>query len=303
MNFYTKGNKLRNNKIYYKNRIINKNIITNHINSSITNKLINKNSSTDLAIYSSQNPYGGVGDAGYWTRNPNCWLNGVKNISCFSPAQRSGAYWYQRGGTLITRKHFILAKHFVFAILDGGTPIIFVDENNNAISRKLISYSYDLTDIAIGVLDSEVPSNIQIAKVLPPNYTNYINTSSSKYVISSNQSHEAIAKTTTLILSSYFVSDGNGGNVNIPLISIDNLSSSDPYYSFTKTIITGDSGQPSFFIIDNELVLLTTWWSANNGPFTSTRYDAINNMINSLSPNEGYSLTPVDLDLVYHKYS
>ena len=170
MPIYLKQNRILNNKVRYNVYPINTNIISNHINNSTIARLTDKNPDTDRLVYSSQNPYGGVGDAGIWVRNPSCWINGVTNISCFSPAQRSGALWYQRAGTLITKKHFILAKHFVFAILEGGTPLIFVDENNNAIRRNLIQYAYDnITDIAIGVLDNEVPSNIKIAKVLPVN--------------------------------------------------------------------------------------------------------------------------------------
>ena len=174
---YFTQNKVSKNKLFRQPITIDTSVISNHINNSITSRLTGKNSSTDRVVYSSRNPYGGVGDAGIWVRNPNCWINGVTNISCFSPAQRSGANWWQRGGTLITRKHALFAQHFTTSILpNGGTPLIFVDENNNAIRRNIIQYGYGPagSDIAIALLDSEVPSNIKIAKVLPTNFTNYI---------------------------------------------------------------------------------------------------------------------------------
>lgn len=303
MPIYLKQNRIRANKVRYNLYPIDQSVIPNHINNSTIDRLTNKNPSTDRLVYSSQNPYGGPIDAGIWVRNPNCWINGVSNISCFSPAQRSGAYWYQRSGTLITKKHFILAKHFAFAILDGGTPIIFVDENNNAIKRNLIQYAYDdLTDIGIGVLDSEVPSNIKIAKVLPTNYQDYFGYPQNLLAVSLDQEEKAILKVWDGLLN-YIATGGSYQYAYITSISSNDPISFQPYSGFCEDIITGDSGNPSFIIIDNELVLLTCWHTPSAGPFITNRYDQVNNLINSLSPNQGYSLTPINLDLVYHKYS
>ncbi|MFM7796703.1 MAG: hypothetical protein ACKO7N_08055, partial [Candidatus Nitrosotenuis sp.] len=104
MPFYVKNNSLLKGKVYRNIFSIDTSIIPNHINNSTITRLVNKNPSTDKAVFSSRNPYGGPIDAGIWVRNSSCWLNGVNNISCFSPAQRSGAAWNQRAGTLITRK-------------------------------------------------------------------------------------------------------------------------------------------------------------------------------------------------------
>lgn len=304
MSFYIRNNRIINSKIRFKNIVIDKTIIPNHINNSTIARLNNKNPSTDKLVYSSQNPYGGVGDAGIWVRNPSCWINGVSNISCFSPAQRSGAYWYQRAGTLITKKHFILAKHFVFAILEGGTPIIFVDENNNAIKRNLIQYAYDdITDIAIGVLDSEVPSNIQFAKVLPPYYQDYLGYPQNLLALSLDQEEKALVTVWAGLLN-YTVTGGSYQYCNIVNPNTNYVNSSLWQYStFNESIISGDSGNPSFLIIDNELVLLACWNTPWSGPFITNRYSQVNSLINTLSPNEGYSLTPINLDVVYHKYS
>lgn len=303
MSFYLKNNRLLKDKIYYKNHIIDQSVIVNHINTTTANRLLNKNPSTDRLVYSSQNPYGGVGDAGFWVRNPNCWINGVSNISCFSPAQRSGANWWQRAGTLITKKHFILAKHFVFALLEGGTPLIFVDENNNAIKRNLIQYAYDnLTDIAIGLLDSEVPNNIKIAKVLPPNYQDYIGYPQNILAVSLDQQEKAILKVWDGLLN-YIATGGNYQYAYITSISSNDPINFQPYSSFSEDIIVGDSGNPSFIIIDNELILLSCWHTPISGPFITNRYDKVNELINTLSPNQGYSLTPINLEVVYHKYS
>lgn len=303
MPIYVKQNRLLYNKVRYSVYPINTSIIPNHINNSTIARLTNKNPNTDRLVYSSQNPYGGVGDAGIWVRNPNCWINGVSNISCFSPAQRSGANWRQRGGTLVTKKHFILGRHFQFT---EGYPIIFVDENNNAIKRTLIKYEYDTvaTDIAVGLLDSEVPNNIKIAKVLPSNYQDYFGYPANLLAVSLDQEEKASLVVWDGLLN-YIVTAGKYQYVYIRLLD-NNAIPNSPYLSysaFSETAVTGDSGNPIMVIIDNELIMIGYWHTTIGGPFITNRYDSINQIINSLSPNEGYSLSPINLELVYNKYS
>ena len=337
MPVYTKNNKLLSNKIEKHNNIINKNILSNHINVQTSNRLFGKNSSTDRRVYLSQDPYT---NQGTFVRNPNCWIGGVSNISCFSPAQLSGAAWNTRGGALLTRKHVLFAKHYLPAIISGGTPLIFVDDNNNSIRRKIIQFDYDTiidpytgspiyTDLAIGLLDNEVPSNISVAKVLPKNFRDYINTNSPistnfglsiysdtfappLYAVGLDQQEKAILKLwsynqTILLqssnsyfawyLSAYFADQNTYPTTHIPYPLPDQFS------GWSEPMITGDSGNPVFIIIDNELVLLTCWWTPAVGTFITNRYDEINAVIESLSPNEGYSLTPIDLQAIYNKYA
>lgn len=305
MLFYVKKNSIYKNKVL--SHSIDQQLITSHINSFTSSKLVNKDPSTDRNVYSVQNPYYN-NYQGQFIRNPNCWLNGVTNISCFSPAQLSGAPWWQRGGTLITRKHVLFATHFVVGILpNGGTPLIFVDDNNNVIKRNIIEYGYDTNerDIAIALLDEEVPSNIKIAKVLPPNYTDFMTIAPSfaKLAVVLDQEEKAILKILTN-LSSY---DALGNGVIVQDVVINNIGALNNFYNdyinFSENIVVGDSGNPIFLIIDNELVVLSTFLTVTGGPFITNRYNEINNIIENLSPGGGYSLTPIDLEFVYHKYS
>jgi len=324
MPLYLKNNKLTANKLLYSNISINKNIIPNHINIATSNRLFGKNPLVDRDIYTYQDPYhNGIGR---FVRNPSCWLNGVKNISCFSPAQLSGYNWRTKAGTLITTKHIILAEHFGIAILPGaGTPIIFVDDNNNVIRRNIVASIEDPnnSDILISKLDNDVPSNIKIAKVLPPNFTDYfsgtvngygrISFNPKIYAIALDQEEKAILKllTATYRASSNiypitgYTTNTSLGNTDIPSSDYATMNPSPlKFINFFETIITGDSGNPVFMLIDNELVILTTWLTPSSGPFTSgDNYELINNLINTLSPGEGYSLTPIDLASIYDKYA
>jgi hypothetical protein len=213
---------------------------------------------------------------------------------------------------------------------NGGTPIIFVDENNNAIRRNIIQYGDESTDIAVALLDSEVPSNIKIAKVLPTNFMDYLSSSILAsvydslglqissfsmnpwlYAVALDQEEKAILK---LWSGANLFGIGTSPNIEYyQMASVSNINpnasystpivpSPNQFASWTEDIIVGDSGNPVFLIIDNELVVLTTWWTPTGGPFITNRYSIVNSIIQSLSPGENYSLTPIDLQAVQNKY-
>jgi hypothetical protein len=276
---------------------IDKDIFWQKINEFVAGKLQNKTAAASLAVYSSQDPdFEGVGQ---FTRNTACWLNGVKNISCFSPAQLSGSGWSQRGGTLITRKHALFARHFFPALLANGTPLLFVADDNTVVRRNIVQYAlHDLTDIAIGLLDEEVPAGIQIAKVLPKNYADYFNfapgSSPPIYVVGLDQEENALVKMTAGLIN-YMLS----GSPPFKVIQVNETAAAHAFQTFNQTIVGGDSGNPLFMILDNELVVLTTWFTSINGPFITDRYDDVNALIENLSPGGNYALTAVDLAVIY----
>jgi Leucine-rich repeat (LRR) protein len=312
-----------------KNKYINKDELTNRINNEIVNRLSDKIPSTTLPVYLTQDPYkDGLGE---FIRNPDCWINGVENISCFSPAQLSGANWRTRAGTLITRKHIVLAAHYPAAILPGGTPFIFVSSNNMVIRRNLIkTINHPNLDILIGVLDEEVPEDIKIAKIFSSNVFEYLYSDLQLYGVGLDQEEKALVKK---YKSSSRSSDYYNGYINnngefvvcIPFLvpcpsegvlyvdfgkyikhtSISRIISNE-LEQFDERIIAGDSGNPSFLILGNELVLITVWTSPSGGSgigFTSDQISVLNDLIDSLSPLENYAVSTIDLTKIYnHNY-
>jgi hypothetical protein len=280
--------------------VVSKQVFAERINRFVSGKLQDKDPTTDRGIYSSQDPY--FNGLGKFIRNPDCWLNGVENISCFSPAQLSGANWWQRGGTLITRKHVLFAKHFTTSVITGGTPLIFVADDNTVIRRNIIQYaSIPWTDVSVALLDAEVPANIKIAKVLPTNYADYLvfDSTSPVYCVGLDQQEKAIVKISTGGFG-YIVSH-EGESITYRMFSVNESSAAHQFQPFNETIVTGDSGNPVFLIIDNELVVATTWWTPTGGPFVSDSpvYAATNACIEQLSPGEGYALADINLQRAY----
>lgn len=258
--------------------------LINSINSETIARLNNKNPATDRPVYNIQDPH-----KKQFIRNTSCWINGVTNISCFSPAQLSGATWSHRAGTLITKKHMVYARHFPISILPGGTPILFVDENNNVVTRNLVSQAADTnSDLLVGLLDSEVPDNIKIAPVLPSDFIKYFPTGKSFLVVALDQEEKAILRLCFSLQDNQFYT----GELNEPWID----PSLSKHSNFCEQIVVGDSGNPCFTIINNQLVLLGCWHSIAYGPHVGARYTVVNDLIERLSPGQNYRLSQVSLD-------
>lgn len=273
-------------------------VINNHINTTILNKIQGKNPATSKRLYTTQNPW-----TPQFVRNPDCWLNGVSNISCISPAQLSGANWFQRAGTLISPRHVILARHYTIAILAGGTDMRFVADDNTVVTRKLVSFAVDPnSDIAVYLLDSDVPSNIKFAKVLHPGHVFYTGRAgNARYAVFLDQEEKAsLGVNTWLPYQEQPPGIQDVLYVQSPA-NIGTLTQIDPAIQpFYETPISGDSGNPMFLIIDNELVIISCWTTPWTGPSYPSRYRIINNLMTQLGG--GYTLTPIDLHAVYNKY-
>jgi hypothetical protein len=230
------------------------------------------------SIFSTQNH-----NTATYVRNMSCWAaSGGLDLTCISPWNSTGAN--TRAGTLISPRHIIFAAHYQ---IDVGSTIRFVDQNNNVVTRIIINklthpaYTPYYPDITIGILDSDVPASIGYAKILPQNWANYLPSLSSKNRLPClylDQEEKALIIDLVGINSSTLF--------NSPSIA--------SRLSFYENIISGDSGDPFFLIVNNQLVILSVVTYADGaGTFISLHKDTINSMMNSLGGV--YSLTEADL--------
>jgi hypothetical protein len=249
---------------------------------SVDSRIAGKSPSTAKAIFSVRDDMNCI-----YVRNPNCWAADL-DLTCFSP-------WNSRSyncfaGALISPRHIILANHAILPI--PGDTVRFVTKDNLVITRTYIAVRYCVSDIAIGILDNDVPNTITYAKVLRPasasqlplrGNSDYLTWPLHIPVLATNQFKEALVKE--------FVVGESGCSVSPPYSTLRS--------AFSSSIITGDSGSPVFFIIDNQLVLLTSWTFPSAGPFYRAYYDQINATMAQLSVDAGaqtnYQLSPVDL--------
>ena len=113
-----------------------------------------------------------------YIRNPDCWAHDL-DLTCISPWNSQGHT--RKAGVLISPRHAVWARHYNIKI---GSTMRFVDRNNSVVDRKVVkSHAVPMPstvhgrgflhgyDIVVGLLDSDVPSTITFAKVLPKNFT------------------------------------------------------------------------------------------------------------------------------------
>ena len=225
-----------------------------------------------------------------YVRNPCCWVNPI-DISCI---QIHGG----TNGCLISPRHVMFANHYGIT-----NPCAFVDMQGNVCSRNVIGWQQVSTsDCLVGILDSDVSSNITFAPVLsgwpgmpaalpipgPTDPTTWY-----VPVFASNQFKQA------LIYDVF--QDVLTPSIDPDIAQIQYQIPQEPQRKLFYTgLIGGDSGSPSFFIMNGKLILLTCWhWGSGAGPSYRDLFDMINVTMHNLSISVGastnYQLTLANL--------
>ena len=225
-----------------------------------------------------------------WPRNPNCWAKSLDltgYAACTVPLGGVG------GGTLITKKHVLLANHVPYP----NTPfmIFFINDKNvslvyNVVKTKRVANS----DILIGELDKEVDASLKVYKVLPSNFAKYF----AKQPMSGEPRFPiTYSDQERKMLMGDYISTFVSGAESVVMIAPPVDSNATKYF---EEVIGGDSGNPFFTIINNEPILMGGWYQTRgpNGGWATPIHvyiNEINDIINSFSV--GYKLTEVDLSM------
>lgn len=229
--------------------------------------------------------------------NTNFWAYGVDLTSvvagtswtdCCAPGDHE-----RRAGVLISPRHVILADHYWRgnSLPTSGITLRFIKQDGTVVTRTITNYlRVGSTDIDIAILDSDVPAGINFAKVLPANYTTYLPSLTSTTTV----------PTLSLVGGAYDVADTDKQGYVREL----NVLSGSMYFTqstvaqrsafFGRAVANGDSGNPSFLIINDEPVLLSSATSFSHfGPDYAQNITAINSTMTTLGG--GYTLTTADL--------
>lgn len=149
-----------------------------------------------------------------------------------------------RTATLITPRHVVMAKHYA---RDAAEKMIFHDRSGKRIERKLIGFSAASGDVMVGLLDEAVPSNYR------------------PYALPTTDSD-----VTRLVDLPVIVTDQNR-RLFIHLVArigtgqIAFKQDERDLYGWGKNLVVGDSGNPSFVISGNQLVLVETHTTGGSG--------------------------------------
>lgn len=249
----------------------------------IDSRIAGKSAATALPVFTTQNHAAGI-----YVRNTSCWAADI-DLTCVSPWNSAGAN--TRAGVLISPRHILFAAHYK---IPNGATVRFVSGSNVAVNRTLTSqltfpgYAPYHPDFVVGLLDSDVPAGIGFAKVLPENYaTKFPNVSTYGQIpcICFDQEEKAP------------VQDWAG--LYVANTGLDYCQFAQPVdaqrLAFFESKIVGDSGNPSFIVINGEAVLLTvlTYGGAGGGTELPPRISELNAMMTTLGG--GYQLTEADL--------
>lgn len=237
-----------------------------------------------------------------YTRNSSCWAASI-DLSCVAVASNSGSGWTrERGGTLITNRHVIFARHFPLGV---GTQLRFSNASGAVETRTIIGIdSASGGDTKIAVLDSNVtiadPCPIagtwitQGSAVLGSTKTWY----SGGLVIHTDQNAKVYAgtvgQTTSLTQSQCHtiqIGAGSFSDCEIAATITHHYGAIPSEFSgFNHTPVAGDSGQPVMLIIGGNPVLFCCWFFSYGGPPTYRKNGAIiNALIASADTNAGIS--------------
>jgi hypothetical protein len=213
-----------------------------------------------------------------YVRSTSCWAADV-DLTCASPWSNYGTEGYT--GTLISPRHIIYANHYRPVV---GTVQWFVTNSNTIVTRTLSAIATVTgTDIAIGLLDSDVPGTIGFARVLPSNWASYLPTFAA--------GHTSLPVLTTRWGRPAIVSDLMAPAANWYLTTPANSTRR----SYSEAIVGGDSGNPVFLVLGTQPILIGCYTTGGLGAGPSVVHytTAINAVMATLGG--GYSLTPVNL--------
>jgi len=257
-----------------------------HIITAIDNELIGKVASTGKPIYSSQDH-----TTPAYVRNASCWAaDYVSQLTAISPWNSDASF--QKAGVLVSPRHVLFATHYLPAV---DSTIRFVKADNTVVTRTITDLE-TLTvvdapnlypDITVGLLDSDVGSGINFAKVLTVSFTDKLPPLNTNFLPCARTDQEEKLLICNLV---------NLPTATSPTQFCSMLQPADiPRLEFYENMVGGDSGSPVFFFINGEMVLLTVMTNGGQGSGTSISayIDDINAAMTTLGG--GYQLTPVDI--------
>jgi hypothetical protein len=216
-----------------------------------------------------------------WIRNAASWVR-VFNWTGYSAG--INGLGGVGGGTLITRKHVLLAHHVPYPA--RPFDIFFVNANSRTFQYKVVNVQQvGDTDIAIGTLDRDADATLTVYKVLPDNWADYAKAKSSSFSAMGVTGTEVSTALPVLYANQdRKVSTADLINVRLGVADLG-IPAFEVARAFGDPIRVGDSGNPIFVPVGNELVLLGGFWKLGSGnviasfPWIITYRGAIENII------------------------
>ena len=236
-----------------------------------------------------------------FARNEECWAKDIKGITAISPW--NSRQDNRRAGIAISPRHVLFVEHSDYN-LEVGDTIYFVTRNNITISRQIIqekdhpAAGFGSGDFNVALLDSPLPDDIEIMKVLPHNSYNYFPIDlynepndlkfgsnytdiDVPYVFNIDQEEKAcILRLDSLNWYPASGTDDSPGDGYGTASYINDTTGLSSTSQWGETVIGGDSGNPIMMVLKGEAVLISMFTYPNSGPFLGQERNI--NDVNSL---------------------
>ena len=225
--------------------------------------------------------YGAARSGDFWASDIDYTAVSVwNNRGDFTPKD-----YRMRGATAITKRHVVMAKHYWLAV---GNKLWFVAADGTWIEREVLqTSSHGSSDIAVALLNSDLPSTITPVKVVPSNFETYfkreaggaISLNFRPIIVGFDFEKKGLLMQLTRAVNGSNEATFAAGNLLIP----------SPYNVLSETLDIGDSGNPLFIIIGGEAVLIGLFETSSNVPAYSKYISTINGLISTVDSAEGIS--------------
>jgi hypothetical protein len=199
-----------------------------------------------------------------WVRNPASW---VRVFNWTGVAAGINGLGGVGGGTLISRRHVLLANHVPYPA--RPFDIFFANASSRTFTYKVTNIQQvGDTDIAIGTLDRDADPSLNVYRVLPDNWTQYIANKVENFnVMGVAGTNYSFVLPVLYSGQNRKVSTADVVNISLGLAGV-NIPAFEVARAFGDPIIGGDSGNPIFAMLGDELVLLGAWYTGPDRGFT-----------------------------------
>ncbi len=200
--------------------------------------------------------YNGFGSGSYpgntpltnlvFTLNTDCWMYGV-DLSFMSIWSDDPDWPWAEPLTLISPLHVMSASHVT---PPNGTHVVFRSFTGNLYVRMLVDskpiYGVAANDLCVGILDEPLPSDIKIARFLPPEYSSYIGIGRKLPYVRIGREKQCAIEDVVFLAPTSMTSE---------MIKIEH-SANYVRNQYQRPPVSMDSGHPISFLFGDELAFL-----------------------------------------------
>ena len=225
--------------------------------------------------------YAANGGRGVFVENPDFWARGI-DFSCVSPWNSQDGQC--RAGTAVSARHILFAHHFPLQV---GSHITFVGNDGRTVTRRLDNAKrVGSSDLAVGLLDEDLPKTVKPAYVLPNDFTNYVGYANYFPVVVFDQEEKVLVRE----IPSVYRGTHTVQSLREPKGELRRR--------FYEEIEGGDCGDPVFLVVRSGVILLATIDSVTGAaPSVFMLREEIQRTMDSLM--RGYTLKQYDFAVHY----